>query len=231
MRALLVLCLAGCGFEVDASSGGPPTDARPDAARQGCNVGTGTPAVAGTVGLSSGGGNHGSIACPTGEVLIGVAFDMSNGPANGQPSRSARGIRISCATLAIDAVGAHTGLISERSVDGFGGAGWTPSTWTAPALCPAGGVVNKLAAHGGSRPQDLNLFMDTSIACALIDAGGRITQGPDIAISDATTGTGENPTSVTCPAGAQIVGIATDSGAGLDTVEVSCAPITCTPSS
>jgi hypothetical protein len=231
MRGALWLCgLTACGFNVASSSDAPlPPDAPSiDAPRTSCRVVPGTPlTVRGTVGLGGGGGNHNTLKCDAGEIITGVAYDVSDGNANGQSSPSARGIRISCATLTIDAIGAHASSPRIHDVDGSGGSGWSPSTWSFPALCPVAGALSAMMAHGGTNPGTMNLFVDTSIDCTSFDKQGKPNGTTMLNIPTSTTGMGENPSSVTCPPGDQIAMLVTDTGAGLDSVAVSCAPTIC----
>ena len=227
--ALLLTTLAACSFEVASSQPGPMIDARPpDAPRNTvCHVATGTPATgAGTVGLSGGGGSTGQLQCDAGEVIVGIAVDTSNGAANGQ-SRSARGIRIYCASVSIDGSGPHETTPTPHEIEGNGGAGWSPSTWSLPAMCVPGGVVTMLGTHGGLTSNVTNLFFDTSITCSQLDVQGTVIASAVLAIIDGTSLTGMNASTAACRAGAQIVTLGTDVGAGLDSVAVSCAPTIC----
>jgi len=231
MRTALVLPLfAACSFHVDAGADARVyQDAKEiDAPRTSCRVVPGTPVtVKGTVGFSGGGGNLNDLTCDPGEVIVGVAYDMSDGDANGQNSPSARGIRIACATLTIDALGVHASSPRTHDVDGAGGAGWSPSTWSFPALCDAGSVLSKLTAHGGVTINVTNLFLDTSIDCSRFDAKGQMTETTTHVIPGSTSGLGMNESSATCDPGGQIVKLTADTGAGLDSLVVSCAPTIC----
>jgi hypothetical protein len=186
----------------------------------------------GQVGLSTGGSMPPppmptDLHCDAGEVVVGIATDMSVGLANGGQGRSARGIRIECATLLVDASGAHEGIIASHDVDGNGGANWEPSLWTLPAQCAQGGVVTMLETHGGATGNMTNLFMDTSLVCSTLGVQGTVIGTAAIAVPDGATLSGMNASTATCGAGSQIVRLIPKVGAGLDSVEVVCAPTIC----
>lgn len=226
--AWLLVALAGCSFtapdraanNVDARTDGP--------ARTSCHVvGSSPSSVVGTVGLSTGGGVHTDLRCDPGTVFVGVALDMSDQPVNGQNSRSARGIRIACATVTIDPAGATSTLATTREAEGNGGVNWSPSTWTFPGLCSPGGVVSGLEAHGGITPNVTNLLLDAAVSCAQFNGAGEVIGNYAVDIVDGLGGQGLNRSSVQCPPGQQIVGLNTNAGAGLDSLVVSCAPTAC----
>ena len=232
MWGVLWLCgFAACGFSVGGATiePEPPDASLIDAPpRTSCRVVPGVPRTnRGTVGLSGGGGNHNTLKCDPGEVITGIAYDVSDGNANGQNAPSARGVRIACATLTVDIVGAHASTPRIHDVDGNGGSGWSPSTWSFPALCPVDSVLTAMTAHGGIDLGTTNLYLDTSIACTAFDKQGKTGATTTINVPTSTTGMGMNPSSVTCPVGDQIAMLETDTGAGLDSIAVSCAPTIC----
>lgn len=227
-RVWLLVGLVGCSFTApDAMTGGAdaPTDT---SARTSCHVVGASPSrVAGTVGLSTGGGVHTDLRCDPGTVIVGVAFDMSDQPVNGQNARSARGIRIACAIVTIDSGGPTSTIATTREAEGNGGASWSPSTFTFPALCTAGGVVSGLSAHGGTTSNVTNLLLDTAVTCTQLDRGGEQIGSYAIAIVDGLQGQGMNPSSVQCATGEQLVGLNANAGAGLDSLVATCAPTGC----
>jgi hypothetical protein len=58
-------------------------------------------------------------------------------------------IRIGCTTVTIAGSSAHTGQFLMKDIEGNGGSGWSPSTMTTLASCPAGAVLSGLEVHGG----------------------------------------------------------------------------------
>jgi len=230
----VLLCgvLAGCSFQ------GPPTtvttsDARGvvDAAptidavvRTSCTLGAGAPITdRGKVGLSTGGALVAPpLACDGDTRIVGVALDMSNGLAD-SVTVSAHGIRIACATVSIDALGAHTGTVATKDVEGNGGSGWTPSTFTAITSCPAGAVVSGLSTHGSTFT---TYFLDANITCSTFNARGQLLAATSVHIAGSQTSSA-NPSGVVCNAGEQLAALSIHAGAGLDSANLQCAPVTC----
>jgi hypothetical protein len=222
MRCVLLSCLTACGFQsspaplsqIDAAPASPP-----------CQVGaSSTTTDRGKVGLSNGGGTTRSLACDGDARIIGLALDMSDQDANGQDTASARGIRIGCATVTIDAAQGSAGPITTKDIDGNGSSGWSPSTLTALALCPPGAVLSGLLVHGGGGGG--NLFLDATMTCSTFDATARLSATTAVPIAGSQTET-RQPSQVQCEAGEQVVSMMTDTGAGLDSLRLSCAPTIC----
>jgi hypothetical protein len=224
MRCALLSCLTACSFQSRASTSPAP---EPDAndANTVCHVGaasvTGT--ERGKVGLSTGGGNVRPLACDGDARIVGLALDMSDQPVNGQDTDSARGIQLGCAAVTIDASDGRTGPVTMKTIEGNGGAGFSPSTMTALALCPAGAVLSGLAVHGSAH---VNLFLDATMTCSAFDMTGRLTGTTAVYIAGSLTDT-QNPSEAQCAPGEQVVSMSTDTGAGLDSLLLSCAPVTC----
>jgi hypothetical protein len=224
VRRVLLLGLTACSFRgpstssIDAAADGTPANAV-------CQVGaaSATGTDRGQVGLSTGGGTVRQLACDGDDRIVGIALDMSDGPVNGQDTRSARGIRIGCAAVTIDAAGGHTGPIATKDVQGFGGAGFTPSTMTALASCPPGAVVSGLLVHGSAH---VNLFLDATILCSAFDTAGKFTNLSVVPIAGSLTDP-SNPSQAMCGGAEQAVSITANIGAGLDSLHMFCAPTTC----
>lgn len=200
-----------------------PTDSTP--VNMVCHVGTAsvTGIDRGKVGLSTGGGNIRPLACDGNARIVGLALDMSNQPVNGQDTDSARGIQLGCATVTIDASNGHTGPITMKAIEGTGGSGFSPSTMTALALCPPGAVLSGLQVHGSVH---VNLFLDARMICSAFDTNGRLTGMIPVDIAGSLTDS-TNPSQAQCAPGEQVVSMLTDTGAGLDSLNLFCAPTTC----
>jgi len=236
MRWVSLLGLIGCSYQAPAGTGDDtpdadvdapasedaPPDAPADTPAATCTLGaTGATTDRGKVGLSNG-GNPGSIACDGDTRIVGIALDMSDGLADGV-TRSARGIRIACATVTIDPLGGHTGTIATKDVEGAGGSGWTPSTFTSIAQCPEGAVVSGLAVHGSSFT---TYFLDATMACTRFDTSGNVAQVTGVYIAGSLTDP-MNPSEAHCAAGEQVTSMATSTGAGLDSLRLVCAATQC----
>jgi len=211
-----------------------PTPTAPDAAPDGppdvpaitscsVNAASSTGIDRGMVGIGLGGGINLPLACSGDDRIVGISLDMSDNNVNGQNSRSARGLRINCATLTIDAAGPHLGLTTSRIIDGNGGAGWSPSTLTPLTSCPAGSVMSGLKVYGG---QVMTLFLDATMMCTPIDAQGHSGTPVSLYVTGSQT-SGENPSSATCAAGEHVVSMTTTTGAGFDSLHLFCSPTTC----
>jgi len=228
--ALALMVVTACSFEggrgaLDArpSTGDGRSDAPGDGAPGAtCVLGAGaTTTDRGKVGLSEG-GSAGSIACDGDARIVGLALDMSDGLADGV-TRSARGIRIACATVTIDGAGGHTDGIVFKDLEGNGGSGWTPSTWTEVAECPPGALVSGLAVHGSPFT---SYFLDATMSCARFDTTAAVAEVTTVGIagsgSDVTHASGAQ-----CDPGEQVAELATSTGAGLDSVRLLCASTIC----
>jgi len=177
----------------------------------------------GRVGGVGGGVNFPPIACDSGSLPIGVAMRMSDGQtANGY--RSAHGIEIACAPVTIESNGdVSVGTTLTIGVQGTGLVGWTPSTLTPQTTCQPGWVLSGLVAHIGA---DGGRFADVSIRCSQISA---------LAIEQAVeslfvTGSLTEPvgeTTASCQANEVIVAFPNRTGAGLDALNLVCAPLRC----
>jgi hypothetical protein len=228
MRWVLLSCLIACGFQASAASlpqidAAAPDAAMPDATP--CQVGaSSTTTDRGQVGLSTGGGTFRTLACDGDARIIGLALDMSDQHANGQNDDSARGIQIGCATVTIDAAQGSAGPIAMKDSEGSGGSNWAPSTLTALALCPPGAVLSGLLVHGGGGGG--NLFLDATMTCTTFDATAKLITTTAVPIAGSQSEPLQ-PSQVQCEAGEQVVSMMTDTGAGLDSVRLSCAPTIC----
>lgn len=167
------------------------------------------------------GGAGGSVVprqdCPDGEVLIGVGFEMSD--SNGTVTRS----RLFCGALSLDAQGAvNTTQTSTLTTAGAGCAGWDPATATPDALCPSGSVLTAMSAERvGS-----TTFSDISITCTPVDTDGTLldAQAQTTLVTGTDSGAGSTTTTATCPAGEVMMGFASRTGCGQDSIEPFCAP-------
>ncbi|HEX4417188.1 MAG TPA: hypothetical protein VH165_04775 [Kofleriaceae bacterium] len=234
MRWVLLSCLIACGFQSTATpllqiDAAVPDAAVPDAAvpdATPCQVGASSTSIdRGQVGLSTGGGTFQTLACDGDARIIGLALDMSDQPANGEDDDSARGIRIGCATVTIGAAQGSAGPIATKDSEGHGGSGWTPSTLTALALCPPGAVLSGLLVHGGGKGGG-NLFLDATMTCTTFDVTAKLITTTAVPIAGSQTEPLQ-PSQVQCEAGEQVVSMMTDTGAGLDSLRLSCAPTIC----
>jgi hypothetical protein len=190
-----------------------------------CQVGaSSTTTDRGKVGLGTGGGTFQTLACDGDARIIGLALDMSDQPANGEDDDSARGIRIGCATVTIGAAQGSAGPIATKDSEGTGGSSWAPSTLTALALCPPGAVLSGLLVHGGGGAG--NLFLDATMTCSTFDATARLTTTTAVPIAGSQTEPLQ-PSQVQCAGGEQVVSMVTDTGGGLDSLQMLCAPTIC----
>ncbi len=215
--------IAGAGIDARAVDAPEGSDAL-DASNLTCKVGAGLIGTdEGQVGLSTGGGTKMALACLATDRIIGVALYMSEQPVNGGDTDSAQGIRIACAPITIDHTGAHTGAVYTIDVVGVGGAGFTPAALTGLAECADGTAVTGMQVYGSHYR---TLFLSATIYCTGIDITGRSTT--TVAVPIANTGSDTmNPSMVSCPPNDQILTLVPDTGAGLDSVEVFCAPTEC----
>jgi hypothetical protein len=227
-RPAVVVGIAACAFHHGKAPGdGKDIDTPSNAV---CQVGTtgggsgstgGT--LAGTVGLSTGGGTFMNIRCAPGGLLVGLALDMSDQPVNGGDTISAHGLRIACADVVEDGSGGHTGTPTTADLTGFGGANFTPSTMTAVAPCPAGSVMTGMYVHGSYH---MIYLLAARIVCTRFDQDGSAGSAYSIDIA----GTGSDtmfPSGAECAPGQQVVRMYADVGAGLDSVELYCADTVC----
>jgi hypothetical protein len=223
-RPTLLVAVAACAFRHGMPAGtsdGTDIDTPSNAT---CHLAeSGSESLAGKVGLSTGGGIFKSVRCSPGSLLVGMALDMSNQPVNGGDTKSAHGFRIACADVVDDGSGGHTGTPTTADIEGFGSAGFTPSTMTPIAPCPAGSVVTGMYVHGSHY---MNLFLTARLVCMRFDQNGGVGSSFSIDI----TGTGSDtmyPSGAECPTGQQVVKMIADTGAGLDSLQLYCAPTVC----
>jgi hypothetical protein len=225
------VCLVACSYTAPADSGdaaidGPSTvgeDAAVDGPPGSCVVGTtGGSVDRGKVGRSMGGAPNTTLACDEGTVMVGVAIDLSDGLADGV-TQSAHGIRIACAPLTIDGSGPQVGGTTTKEVLGNGGSGWTPSTFSPVAMCPAGSVITGMRVFGSSFT---SYFLDVSIRCTRLDATGAVVANTVVDVAGSGNDA-QNQSLVNCNTGEQVVAMTTRTGAGLDSVNLLCAATAC----
>lgn len=250
MRAFLAAVItSGCSFQLAGApasdDAGPPpdmasegtTDATVDGALDAtidamidapvdvtCNVGvtsqTGTDR--GRVGGSGGGVNFPALICPATQRVVGVAVRMSNQNTiyNG---RSAHGLTIACATVTTRSISApQVGPLTTFELLGNGNFMWTPSTQTAVTQCQPGWVVSGLRAARGA---DNNRFLNVTIRCSQVSSTGMTGATETRYVTGSFTDT--NVDTVDCAAGEVLVRMPNFSGAGVDSVNLWCAPATC----
>lgn len=250
MRLVLVALMAGCGFSIsagvpggggdDAPADAPPTDGAtdgaPDASRDAPMVDACTvvPSGGGTAitGLGGASGNQtGNLACPQGELPIGLAFDVTPGPIATHGNQLLLvNVRARCArverTTSNQMVSTATATVAH-----LGGTGSSPSACdpyfptnpTAEVTCPSGQVL--VGVEGNQ--VDTTLYNTVSIRCAALLANGTVSASTTT-LPIAGTGTNQNqPETAICPAGTAITSLVARSGCGQDSVTPTCAALTC----
>jgi hypothetical protein len=231
---LVVAACSACTFsppgqgdspDAAAVSDGPRLgDAQPQVVPCSVDVASVTGTDRGRVGGSGGGANFPPLACDgAAERIVGIALRMSDQDTV-FGGRSAHGLSIACATLAIGADGiAKLGPITSKELVGIGESGWTPSTLTPVTSCPDGSVVAGLAAHRGLGN---NRFLDARITCARIGHAGTVEATEVLPVAGSLTDA-VNDDTVDCNAGEVLVQLPNRTGQGLDSVSLSCALPTC----
>lgn len=234
MRSLLLVltttcaCAAGHIDEAGPDAGAPPpadaavgVDGSADA---GCRVYV--PGASTDRGKAGGtGGSKNPLQCDDvfNERIVGIALQMSNG-ATVFGGRSAQGIMIECAPVTVDPAGtAQVGTANTKQISGTGQFGWSPSTWTQITHCPPGSVLTGVLAHRGSSD---NRFLDVTMTCTQLDAGGKLGASKALKIVgslvDATS-----PSQASCGAGEVVSSLGAWTGAGLDAVSLFCGAPAC----
>lgn len=232
---MFAVALAACdggisdpGAAPDAGVVAPDATARPDggAAAAGCAsvVEAGAAIDRGRVGWM-GGSKAPILGCTDvfGERVVGLAVQMSDGTTV-FGGRSAQGIRVACAKVDIAADGtAQVGTVTTHDVSGDGGYSWSPSTWSPTSMCQPGWVVSGVLSHLGTSN---NRFIDVTITCSelLRDGGTGQTATKHVTGSLGDTA---NPMSVQCKPNEILTQLGPWTGAGLDAVNVYCAPAAC----
>ncbi len=243
MRAALTVLLAACSFhppgeqpQLDAPA---PHDVRANDSRvadamgdsfvaRDCALETddGSLDKSGTTG-DNGGSPSASIECdaPT-DMIVGIALQISN-QNTVYGGRSALAIDISCAPVTVHPdQSATVGTIYTHEASGLGTYMWSPATLTSTAQCAADSVVTGIDAHTtGSN----DMFEDVTITCSQLGPDGALT-GSTAAIYIAgsqTDAQGDTPAS--CNTGDVLRRLDPDTGAGLDSVTLRCAPAQCQP--
>jgi hypothetical protein len=227
MRLLAVVLVSGCGFQPDAVAGDAQReiDAPLDAhvILPSCNLAVAaTGDDAGRIGDSAGGTAAPALACPSLQPMVGVALLVSDGVAGGPQERSAQGIVIACAPVTIGSP-STTGPATMIMVMGNGGASFAPAHSTGFTNCPPGAVISGLAVHSG---QFNSAFIDATITCAMLNTAPQIVGVSDVYVAGSLTEP-LNPNGATCPVGEIASSFVPRIGAGLDSLEMSCAVPTC----
>ncbi|MEZ4403574.1 MAG: hypothetical protein R3B06_26355 [Kofleriaceae bacterium] len=220
------------GPPIDAavpSDAASPVDAPPDAAPP-IDAAPGTcPLLPGPASLGDrvggpGGGTTTALPCPPGKVAVGLGITYSD-QATTNGDRSAYGVTLACADVTVTGGSGTSSNQVVATASGSGGFGWTPATATAVRTCQAGWVMTGVSAYLGSAS---GLFANVAIECRKVAADASFS-GP--MTNFAVTGSGNlsiNLDAASCPVGA-IVGLDAKTGAGLDAVELRCAPLSCAP--
>jgi hypothetical protein len=227
MRLWAVVLVSGCGFQPRAAS----TDADreidaaldADAILPSCSLAVAANGDdAGRIGDSSGGTLAPALVCPSLQPMVGAALLVSDGIAGGPQERSSQGIVIACAPVTIGSPSA-TGPASTIMVMGNGGANFAPAHSTGFTNCPPGAVISGLTVHSG---QFDSAFIDATMTCTLLNASGQIVEVSEVYIAGSLSET-MHPNGAMCPAGDIASSFTPRIGAGLDSLEMSCAVPTC----
>ena len=180
-----------------------------------------------TLGSTSGGSPRDALACPTGELPIGLAFDLTDNPIDNHGNqRLVSGVRLACGTIdLVDGVAQLTATTEVALRGGSGGncSDYFPFTASALAQCPPGQVMVGL---DGNRPDDV-LFNNVGLRCAALSPTAAV--GADVTtVPVAGTGTdGNAPQTATCPAGTALIELRPNAGCGVDGLTLACAALTC----
>ncbi|HET9989337.1 MAG TPA: hypothetical protein VFQ65_12490, partial [Kofleriaceae bacterium] len=177
---------------------------------------------AGRIGDSSGGTAGSALACPSQQPMVGVALLISDGVAGGPQERSSQGIAIACAPVTLGSP-STTGGATTIAVMGNGGANFSPSHSTGFTTCPPGAVVSGFAVHSG---QFDSAFIDATITCTVLDTSRQVVAASDVYVVGSLTDP-LNPNGATCANGQIAASFVPRTGAGLDSLELSCATPTC----
>jgi hypothetical protein len=227
MRLWAVVLASGCGFQPHASSSDAQREIDAaldaDAVLPSCSLVVAAAGdVAGRIGDSAGGTVAPALVCPLLQPMVSVALLVSDGVAGGPQERSSQGIVIACAPVTIGAP-STTGAASTIMVMGNGGANFAPAHSTGFTNCPPGAVITGLTVHSG---QFDSAFIDATITCTLLDASRQIV---DVSLIDVAGSLSEpmHPNGAICPAGEITSSFVPRIGAGLDSLEMSCAVPTC----
>jgi hypothetical protein len=176
--------------------------------------------------VGSNGGSVGpTLACGSGDEMIGVAVRISNGnTTNG--GRSAHGFTIACAAVTITESGPVVGTETTFEVMGTGQFGWSPSTQTAITRCPAGWILSGIEASRGNSD---DLFLDVTITCSELGLSGATTGATQAIYVAGTLTNSNNHDAIACGASQVARRLGTRTGAGFDALRVLCATPACMP--
>ena len=231
MRYLGAVLLAGCGFSTSLVPGDADVGAEA-AAEAGtpatCNVGVSAmPGIdRGRVGGNGGGANFPPLRCTAvTDRIVGIAVRMSDGNTL-YGARSAQALQIACAAVAIDpdTGTGTTGTPYVVEVAGSGAEGWSPSTLSPLATCPAGMVLDGLQTHTG--PGN-NLFKDVNFRCARLDGRTAQTIGSQVLHVNGSLTESQGTDTVNCGTNEIVYEMANMTGSGFDSVNLFCAPTRC----
>jgi hypothetical protein len=251
--SVLVLAASSCRFDahgasgvVDAPAAGsadalvidapapidapppPPIDAPPPPTVT-CTIG-GTTAPVGADALGSiGRSGPVTLACPTDEVPIGLAFDTTpSAPTGGWTERAITAVHLHCAR--IDRMSDDTLKITPDTTVPSGsancGESWTPVAG-AELDCPAGSVITAFTDSENQDGGTLTLFDHVGMSCTPLDATGSANgSATTVAFTDTGTDTGHLQAPA-CGAGTAALAFTARIGCGIDGMTLDCAPLSC----
>jgi hypothetical protein len=227
MRLFAVVLATGCGFQPRATAGDAQReiDAAADAPviLPSCSLAVATTGDdAGRIGDSAGGAPASALACPSLQPMVGVALLVSDGIAGGPQERSSQGIVIACAPVTIGSP-STTGPASTIMVMGNGGVNFAPAHSTGFTNCPPGAVISGVAVHSG---QFDSAFIDATLTCTMLNLSRQIVEVSEVYVAGSLSEP-LHPNGAMCPAGEIASSFVPRIGAGLDSLEMSCAVPTC----
>jgi hypothetical protein len=221
------LVVVACSFAptqvtVDASAGdGSPVVAACTVVATGARIDTGTI-----------GGNGGSpspdLACPIGDLPVGIGFDMSQDTlGNYNDERVAVVAHVTCASIMRDTSGAlHAAvdtIVSSSASHADTCDGFQPTNSVPDVDCPAGSVLVGVAGNKAGS----SLYNTVSISCARLSPDGQPTAAVTTLDVSGTSTYTNAPQSVTCAPGTAIASFGILSGCGQDELVVRCSTIEC----
>jgi hypothetical protein len=232
VRSALLLALAACSFRPndaaprDAAAGA--IDARDAPGARPCIVlPTGSPANAGVLG-GSGGMPGADLACPAGQLPVGIGFDMSQNAISSRGNEQvAVAAHVACGAIARDASGAVTTTVAS-TIDALPGQAngcgeYHPTTVAVIVDCAPGEVIVALAGNRAGT----SLYNTVEITCATVAADGTPTATTHVLPIAGTVMFSNAPQSVACPLGTAVVGFGVLTGCGQDELIVECGTLVC----
>ncbi len=164
-----------------------------------------------------------SLACPNGQLPIGMGFATTAAAVDeGGGERVVTGVGVQCATITELADGdlAITPTILEEVAAPMMCSGYTPSTIAPVVNCPPNTVLVGLVGNGGK----MSLFNTVAIMCAPLGPFG----GPQVSVPVTDTGSfSNNPQMAQCEQSLVVTGFEILSGCGIDELALDCAQVGC----